>query len=101
MTVAIPDDHKPRRTPILVEDVDDIRRLVRDLRRDGFELTKQDIVDILESRATRGARQEQMQRQLAEAMKDIPALAAVEFLPRRGGGKRGQRGAARARRGSW
>jgi len=77
------------------------RTLVRDLQRDGFQVTEHDIRDILESRSVRRERHEEMSRQLAEALKDLPAPVPIEFAPRCGGGKRGQRSAVRARRLSW
>lgn len=88
---------------IIVAD-EDVSRLVRDLQRDGLQVTEHDIRDILDSRSARRERQNEMRRQLAEAMKDIPAPPApvpIGLAPRRGSGKRGQRAAARARRGTW
>lgn len=98
---------------ILVAD-EDVRQLVRDLERDGFQVTDGDIRDILEVRSrganlphlghSRESRLEEMRRRLADAVKDVPAPPApapFEFAPRRGAGKRGQRAAARARRGAW
>lgn len=86
---------------LLVAGGDDIRRLVRDLERDGFRVTEHDIRDMLAARSDHRERHERMQRQIAEAVKDIPVPVSIGFVARRGGGKRGQRGDARARRGAW
>ena len=93
-----PETSKP---DVLVAESDDVLRLVRDLQRDGFEVTEQDICDILETLSGRRERDERLRRQLADAVIEIQAPVPIVVTGRRGGGKRGQRGAARARRGWW